>query len=322
MNVKVDRLKAARFGMTVGDVQSFVTSAVGGEMTGDVVDGIARYPITIRFPQTWRDSPDALKNLPMTAPGGQKLTLGDVAQVRTTLGPSMLRTENARPSAWVFVDARGRDMASVVEDLKAEVAKSVALKPGVSVAFSGQYELMERAKSRLMLMVPMTVLIIFVLLYLAFRRFAESLLILASLPFALTGGVWLLYLLGDRLSVAVGTGFIALAGLAAEFGVVMIVYLRHAAAAAPELKNPKTFSEAALDRAIEHGAAMRVRPKTMTVAVVLAGLVPILVGTGAGSEVMSRIAAPMVGGMVTAPLLSLFVIPAAWKLVMMRRKRL
>ena len=322
VNVKVDRLKAARFGMTVGDVQSFVTSAVGGEMTGDVVDGIARYPITIRFPQTWRDSPDALKNLPMTAPGGQKLTLGDVAQVRTTLGPSMLRTENARPSAWVFVDARGRDMASVVEDLKAEVAKSVALKPGVSVAFSGQYELMERAKSRLMLMVPMTVLIIFVLLYLAFRRFAESLLILASLPFALTGGVWLLYLLGDRLSVAVGTGFIALAGLAAEFGVVMIVYLRHAAAAAPELKNPKTFSEAALDRAIEHGAAMRVRPKTMTVAVVLAGLVPILVGTGAGSEVMSRIAAPMVGGMVTAPLLSLFVIPAAWKLVMMRRKRL
>ena len=196
----------------------------------------------------------------------------------------------------------------------------MSLKPGVSVAFSGQYELMERAKDRLTLMVPMTILIIFVLLYLAFRRFAESLLILGSLPFALTGGIWLL--LGDRLSVAVGTGFIALAGLAAEFGVVMIVYLRHAVQNDKSLADPKTFTVEALDRAIEHGAALRVRPKTMTVAVVLAGLIPILVGTGAGSEVMSRIAAPMVGGMVTAPLLSLFVIPAAWKLIMLRRRKL
>lgn len=322
VEVSVDRLKAARWGLTVAGVQSYVKSAVGGEMAGDVVDGIARYPITIRFPQSWRDSPEALRNLPMISGSGQSLTLGDVAEIRTSLGPSMLRTENARPAAWVFVDARDRDMASVVRDLREAIAKSVSLKPGVSVAFSGQYELMERAKDRLTLMVPMTILIIFVLLYLAFRRFAESLLILGSLPFALTGGIWLLYLLGDRLSVAVGTGFIALAGLAAEFGVVMIVYLRHAVQNDKSLADPKTFTVEALDRAIEHGAALRVRPKTMTVAVVLAGLIPILVGTGAGSEVMSRIAAPMVGGMVTAPLLSLFVIPAAWKLIMLRRRKL
>lgn len=322
VEVSVDRLKAARWGLTVAGVQSYVKSAVGGEMAGDVVDGIARYPITIRFPQSWRDSPEALRNLPIISGSGQRLTLGDVAEIRTSLGPSMLRTENARPAAWVFVDARDRDMASVVGDLREAIAKSVSLKPGVSVAFSGQYELMERAKDRLTLMVPMTILIIFVLLYLAFRRFAESLLILGSLPFALTGGIWLLYLLGDRLSVAVGTGFIALAGLAAEFGVVMIVYLRHAVQNDKSLADPKTFTVEALDRAIEHGAALRVRPKTMTVAVVLAGLIPILVGTGAGSEVMSRIAAPMVGGMVTAPLLSLFVIPAAWKLIMLRRRKL
>lgn len=322
VEVSVDRLKAARWGLTVAGVQSYIKSAVGGEMAGDVVDGIARYPITIRFPQSWRDSPEALRNLPIISGSGQSLTLGDVAEIRTALGPSMLRTENARPAAWVFVDARDRDMASVVGDLREAIAKSVSLKPGVSVAFSGQYELMERAKDRLTLMVPMTILIIFVLLYLAFRRFAESLLILGSLPFALTGGIWLLYLLGDRLSVAVGTGFIALAGLAAEFGVVMIVYLRHAVQNDKSLADPKTFTVEALDRAIEHGAALRVRPKTMTVAVVLAGLIPILVGTGAGSEVMSRIAAPMVGGMVTAPLLSLFVIPAAWKLIMLRRRKL
>ena len=322
VEVSVDRLKAARWGLTVAGVQSYVKSAVGGEMAGVVVDGIARYPITIRFPQSWRDSPEALRNLPIISGSGQSLTLGDVAEIRTSLGPSMLRTENARPAAWVFVDARDRDMASVVGDLREAIAKSVSLKPGVSVAFSGQYELMERAKDRLTLMVPMTILIIFVLLYLAFRRFAESLLILGSLPFALTGGIWLLYLLGDRLSVAVGTGFIALAGLAAEFGVVMIVYLRHAVQNDKSLADPKTFTVEALDRAIEHGAALRVRPKTMTVAVVLAGLIPILVGTGAGSEVMSRIAAPMVGGMVTAPLLSLFVIPAAWKLIMLRCRKL
>ena len=322
VEVSVDRLKAARWGLTVAGVQSYVKSAVGGEMAGDVVDGIARYPITIRFSQSWRDSPEALRNLPIISGSGQSLTLGDVAEIRTSLGPSMLRTENARPAAWVFVDARDRDMASVVGDLREAIAKSVSLKPGVSVAFSGQYELMERAKDRLTLMVPMTILIIFVLLYLAFRRFAESRRILGSLPFALTGGIWLLYLLGDRLSVAVGTGFIALAGLAAEFGVVMIVYLRHAVQNDKSLADPKTFTVEALDRAIEHGAALRVRPKTMTVAVVLAGLIPILVGTGAGSEVMSRIAAPMVGGMVTAPLLSLFVIPAAWKLIMLRRRKL
>lgn len=308
--------------MTVGDVQDYITTAVGGAMVGDVIDGIARYPISIRYLQNERENPEALRRLPIITPKGQQITLGDVAQVKLMLGPSMLRTEGARPAAWVFVDARDRDMAGMVEDIKAAVAERVPLKPGVSVAYSGQYELMARAAERLKLMAPMTVLIIFALLYICFRRFAESILILASLPFALVGGVWLLYLMGGRLSVAVGTGFIALAGLAAEFGVVMIVYLRHSVAADPTLAAPKTFTTEALDRAIEHGAALRVRPKSMTVAVILAGLIPILVGTGAGSEVMSRIAAPMVGGMLTAPLLSLFVIPTAWKLIMLARKRL
>ncbi|MDO5531460.1 efflux RND transporter permease subunit [Sutterella sp.] len=322
IDIEIDRIRAARYGMTVGDVQEYVSVAVGGMMVSDVIDGIARYPITIRYPQADRGSVAALRELPIIGGSGERITLGDVATVNPVTGPSMLRTENARPASWVYVDARDRDMASVVEDLKSAIAKDVKLAPGVSVAFSGQYELMERAESKLMLMAPMTLLIIFVLLYLCFRRFSESILVLLSLPFALVGSIWLLWYMGDRLSVAVGTGMIALAGLAAEFGVVMLVYLRHAVAEDKSLADPKTFTTEALDRAIVHGAALRVRPKSMTVAVILAGLIPILIGTGAGSEVMSRIAAPMVGGMITAPLLSLFVIPAAWKLIMLRRRKL
>ncbi|CAA0260682.1 Cation+efflux+system+protein+CusA [Escherichia coli] len=321
INVEINREKAARYGMTVADVQLFVTSAVGGAMVGETVEGIARYPINLRYPQSWRDSPQALRQLPILTPMKQQITLADVADIKVSTGPSMLKTENARPTSWIYIDARDRDMVSVVHDLQKAIAEKVQLKPGTSVAFSGQFELLERANHKLKLMVPMTLMIIFVLLYLAFRRVGEALLIISSVPFALVGGIWLLWWMGFHLSVATGTGFIALAGVAAEFGVVMLMYLRHAIEAVPSLNNPQTFSEQKLDEALYHGAVLRVRPKAMTVAVIIAGLLPILWGTGAGSEVMSRIAAPMIGGMITAPLLSLFIIPAAYKLMWLHRHR-
>src|SRR5690606_7356614 len=282
------------------------------------VEGIARYPINLRYPQRYRDSPETLRQLPILTPMQQQITLADVADVKIAPGPSMLKTENARPASWIYIDARDRDMVSVVNDLKKAIAEKVQLKPGTSVAFSGQFELLERASHKLKLMVPMTLMIIFVLLYLAFRRVGEAMLIITSVPFALVGGFWFLYAMGFDLSVATGTGFIALAGVAAEFGVVMLMYLRHAIEAEPSLENRDTFSAKKLDEALYHGAVLRVRPKAMTVAVIIAGLLPILWGTGAGSEVMSRIAAPMIGGMITAPLLSLFIIPAAYKLMWLR----
>ncbi|HHG8788414.1 TPA: CusA/CzcA family heavy metal efflux RND transporter [Citrobacter sedlakii] len=319
LHIDIDREKAARYGMTVGDVQLFVSSAIGGAMVGETVEGIARYPINLRYPQNYRDSPQALRQLPILTPLKQQITLADVAEVNITSGPSMLKTENARPTSWIYIDARDRDMVSVVNDLKQAIAKNVQIKPGTSVAFSGQFELLERANHKLKMMVPMTLMIIFVLLYLAFRRVGEALLIITSVPFALVGGIWFLYGMGFHLSVATGTGFIALAGVAAEFGVVMLMYLRHAIEAEPALNNPQTFTAEKLDDALYRGAVLRVRPKAMTVAVIIAGLLPVLWGTGTGSEVMSRIAAPMIGGMITAPLLSLFIIPAAYKLMWLRR---
>ena len=321
LNVEIQREKAARYGMTPADVQLFITSAIGGAMVGETVEGIARYPINIRYPQSYRDSPERLRQLPILTPMKQQITLADVAKVTVSLGPSMLKTENARPSGWIYIDTRDRDMLSVVKDLKQAIADHVQLTPGTSVTFSGQFEYLERANQKLKLMVPMTLMIIFMLLYLAFRRVDEALLIITSVPFALVGGIWFLYGMGYHLSVATGTGFIALAGVAAEFGVVMLMYLRHAIEAEPALENPRTFSVAKLDAALYHGAVLRVRPKAMTVAVIIAGLLPILWGSGAGSEVMSRIAAPMIGGMITAPLLSLFIIPAAYKLMWLRKHR-
>lgn len=321
IDVDINREKAARYGMTVGDVQLFVSSAIGGAMVGETVEGVARYPINIRYPQGFRDGPGALRQLPILTPTKQQITLGDVADVKVISGPTMLKTENARPSSWIYIDARGRDMVSVVNDLKTVISEKVELKPGTSVSFSGQFELLEHANKKLKLMVPMTVMIIFILLYLAFRRVDEALLILMSLPFALIGGIWFLYWQGFHMSVATGTGFIALTGVAAEFGVVMLMYLRQAIEADPKLSKPETFTREGLDNALYHGAVLRVRPKAMTVAVIIAGLLPILWGTGAGSEVMSRIAAPMIGGMITAPLLSMFIIPAAYKLIWLRRHK-
>jgi Cu(I)/Ag(I) efflux system membrane protein CusA/SilA len=320
--VDINREKAARYGMSIDDVQLFVTSAIGGAQVGEVVEDVARYPINIRYPQAYRDGPGTLRQLPILTPMKQQITLGDVADVKVVSGPSMLKTENARPTNWIYIDARGRDMVSVVNDLKTAISEKVNLKPGTSVAFSGQFELLEHANKKLKLMVPMTIMIIFVLLYLAFRRVDEAVLILMSLPFALVGGIWFLYWQGFHMSVATGTGFIALAGVATEFGVVMLMYLRHAIDKNPELSRQETFTPEGLDEALYQGAVLRVRPKAMTVAVIIAGLLPILWGTGAGSEVMSRIAAPMIGGMITAPLLSLFIIPAAYKLIWLRRHKI
>jgi Cu(I)/Ag(I) efflux system membrane protein CusA/SilA len=230
----------------------------------------------------------------------------------------MLRSENARLSGWVYVDVRGRDLASTVADLQQAVAAGVKLAPGMSIAYSGQFEFMQRANARLKAVVPATLGIIFVLLYLTFRRIDEALLIMATLPFALTGGVWFLYAMGYHLSIATGVGFIALAGVAAEFGVIMLLYLKNAWAAQQAAGQA---SEAGLQNAIREGAVQRVRPKAMTVAVIVAGLLPIMIGSGTGSEVMSRIAAPMIGGMVSAPLLSLFVVPAAYWLMRRRAAR-
>ena len=315
VDVNIRRDAAARFGMNIAEVQSVITSAVGGENVGETVEGLQRFPINVRYPREIRDSLEKLRALPIVTERGTRLVLGDVAEIRISDGPPMLRSENARLSGWVYVDIRGRDLRSAVQDMQKVVAEKVKLPPGYSVSWSGQFEFLERATAKLKIAVPFTLLIIFVLLYLTFKRFGEALLIMATLPFALVGGIWLLYLLGYNLSVAGAVGFIALAGVSAEFGVIMLLYLRNAWN--ERLAAGKTGSDDLLD-AIREGAVLRVRPKAMTVAVILAGLFPIMWGSGTGSEVMQRIAAPMVGGMITAPLLSLFVVPAAY--LLMRRR--
>ncbi|MBU6260724.1 MAG: efflux RND transporter permease subunit [Burkholderiales bacterium] len=317
LDIDIDRRAAAALGLDIAEVQSIVAGAIGGENIGEMVEGRARFPINIRYAREWRDTPQRIAALPILAASGQQITLGSIARVVISDGPPMLRSENGRPSGWVYVDVRGRDLAAVAHDLRAAVAREVAPVPGVAITYSGQFEYLERAAARLRLVVPATLAIIFVLLVLTFDRADEALLIMATLPFALVGGFWLLYAMGDALSVAAGVGFIALAGVAAEFGVVMLIYLKQALAEAGA--DGAALERERVDDAIRHGAVQRVRPKAMTVAVILAGLVPIVWGSGTGSEVMSRIAAPMLGGMITAPLLSLFVVPAAYAL--MRRPR-
>ncbi len=314
VDVDIDRLEAARYGLNIADVQQIVSGAIGGANVARTVEGLARYPINVRYPREIRDSVDELRNLPVLTPSGQQITLGTVAQVRVTSGPPMLKSEQGRPTSYVYIDVRGRDLTSVVSDLQEVIAAEVDLPPGVSLSYAGQFEYLTRAYERLQIVVPATLAIIFLLLYLIFRRFDEALLIMGTLPFALTGGFWLLYLMGYNQSVATAVGFIALAGVSAEFGVIMLIYLK----AALERRGEDPDAEE-VSAAIREGALLRVRPKAMTVAVILAGLFPILIGTGAGSEVMSRIAAPMIGGMITAPLLSMFVLPAAY--LLLRRPR-
>jgi Cu(I)/Ag(I) efflux system membrane protein CusA/SilA len=318
IDVDIDRDAIGRYGLRIADVQSIVTAAIGGERIGETVEGLQRFPISVRYPRELRDSVNDLRNLSIVTPAGAEITLGTVAKVSIEDGPPMLRSENARLSGWVYVDLRGRDLQSAVEEMQTTVAKEVTLPAGYSIAWSGQFEYLQRAKAKLRIVVPFTLLIIFVLLYLIFRRFDESLLVLAMLPFALIGGFWFVYLLGHEVSVATVVGFIALAGVAAEFGVVMLVYLKHAWE--ERLASGAVQSDGLLADAIREGAVLRVRPKAMTVSVILAGLLPIMWSQGTGSEVMQRIAAPMIGGMISAPLLSMLVIPAAYAL--MRRRRL
>ena len=317
VDVTIHRDAAARFGMNIADVQSVVASAVGGENIGETVEGLQRFPINIRYPREIRDSVEKLRVLPIVTERGARLVLGDVADIRIADGPPMLRSENARLSGWVYVDIRGRDLSSAVRDMQKAVSERVKLSAGYSISWSGQFEFLERATAKLKVVVPFTLLIIFVLLYLTFKRFGEALLIMGALPFALVGGIWLLYLLDYNLSVAAAVGFIALAGVSAEFGVIMLLYLRHAWDA--RIAQGKTQAEDLLE-AIREGAVLRVRPKAMTVAVILGGLFPIMWGEGTGSEVMQRIAAPMVGGMITAPLLSMIVLPAAFLLLYRHRR--
>jgi Cu(I)/Ag(I) efflux system membrane protein CusA/SilA len=317
IDIDIDRDAVGRYGMTVAEVQSIVSAAVGGERVGETVEGLQRFPISVRYPRELRDSISDLRELPVLTASGANITLGTVARVSITDGPPMLRSENARLSGWVYVDLRGRDLQSAVEDMQSVVAREVRLPAGYSISWSGQFEYLERAKAKLKVVVPFTLLIIFVLLYLIFRRFDEAFLVLATTPFALIGGFWFIYLLGHEVSVATVVGFIALAGVAAEFGVVMLIYLRHAWDA--RLAIDSNAGPEWLDDAIREGAVLRVRPKAMTVSVILAGLLPIMWSHGTGSEVMQRIAAPMIGGMITAPLLSMLVIPAAYRLLRRRR---
>ncbi|MDO8439521.1 MAG: efflux RND transporter permease subunit [Telluria sp.] len=318
VDIRIDRDAAARLGMNIADVQSVVASAVGGDNVGEVIDGLQRFPINVRYPREVRDSVQKLRELPILTERGAHIRLGDVAAIGISDGPPMLKSENGRLSGWVYVDIQGRDLRSAVRDMQLAVSRQVRLPAGYAVSWSGQFEYLERATARLTIVVPATLAIIFVLLYLTFGRLDEAALIMATMPFALAGGVWLLWMLGHNVSVASGVGFIALAGVSAEFGVIMLLYLKNAWQA--RLAAGKG-SDADLIDAIREGAVLRVRPKAMTVAVIIGGLVPIMMGSGTGSEVMHRIAAPMVGGMITAPLLSMFVVPAVYMMLCRARLR-
>ncbi len=312
VDVDIDRKRASRFGLNIADIQDIVKSAVGGMNVTQTVEGLERYPVNVRYPQRVRDSVQQLRLLPIVTPDGAHISLSDVADVKVVDGPPAIKSENARLNGWSYVDITGRDLGSYVAEAQRVVADLIALPAGYSLAWSGQYEYMIRAKERLSVVGPVTFVIIVLLLYLNFRRFAEVAIIIGTLPMALIGGLWLLFLLGYDLSVAVAVGFIALAGLAAEIGVVMLVYLNraireHMAMAKSE---SRVLELADVRQAVIDGAVLRVRPIIMTVAATIGGLLPIMLGGGTGSEVMRRIAAPMVGGMVSATILTLIVIPA------------
>ncbi len=313
VDVNIRPAIAARYGLTQADLQQLIATVVGGDAIGETIEGRERYPIVVRYPRGQRDSLGALAQLPLVAPGGVQLTLSQVADLSLSPGPPMLKSENGRLVGYVLVDVAGRDLGAVVADLQQRVATEVHLPPGYGIAWSGQYEYLERALARLKWVVPAALAIILLLIYLVFRRFAEAAIIMLSLPLALVGGLWLIWMLGHAVSIATLIGFIALAGVAAEFGVIMLLYLRHAWEKRLAAGEPETLDT--LEAAIREGAVQRVRPKAMTIAVILAGLFPLFVGSGAGSEIMQRIAAPMIGGMVTAPVLSMLVIPAAYRLL-------
>ncbi|MCV6589498.1 MAG: efflux RND transporter permease subunit [Marinobacterium sp.] len=310
IRIDIDRLKAARFGLNIADLQALVSTAIGGMNVAQSVEGLERYPINIRFPQYYRDSVEALRELPVQTPMGQHIGLGDVAHIRIEDGPPGIKSENARPNGWTLVDIDGRDLGSWVTEAQQRVADEVELPPGYSLNWSGQYEYLLRAQQKLSYVVPLTLAIIVLLLYLNFRRFAEVAIIMGTLPLALIGGIWLMYLQNFNFSVAVGVGFIALAGVAVEIGVIMLVYLNQAHKEMLETCEQPGIEQ--LKTAVIEGAGMRVRPVMMTVASIIAGLLPIMYGSGTGSEVMQRIAAPMVGGMASAVVLTLLLVPAVY----------
>ncbi len=303
-----DREKAARFGLNISDINAVISAAVGGMNITETIEGLERYPVNLRFPREVRDDLENLKDLLLVTPTGAHISLVQVAEIKIVDGPPMLKSENARLNGWTFVDIRGVDVGTYVQEAQKVIRAQVKLPPGYSLTWSGQYEYMLRAKAKLIQVVPLTLFIILLLLYLTFGNMTEAIIVMLTLPFALVGGFWLIFFLDYNLSVAVGVGFIALAGVSAEFGVIMLVYLDNALAKT-SLNNIKDLKAALIE-----GAVLRIRPKAMTVAVIIAGLYPIMQGHGTGSEVMQRIAAPMVGGMITAPLLSLFVVPAVYLL--------
>ena len=310
IEVLPDRDKASLLGLDIKAINDVISAAVGGINVSHTVEGAERYPINLRFAREVRDDLDKLRELPIITPTGVEIALGQVAAIKIVDGPPMLKSENARLTGWTFVDIHGVDLGSYVSAAQRIVNNEVELPAGYSISWAGQYEYLLRAKDKLWQVIPFTLLIIFLLLYLSFRQTTEVLLVVTTLPFALVGGFWFMYLLGYHLSVASAVGFIALAGVAAEFGVIMLVYLDRAVKERTEQNRLNNIND--LTAAIIEGAVLRVRPKAMTVAVIIAGLIPIMIGTGTGSEVMQRIAAPMVGGMITAPLLSLFVIPVVY----------
>ncbi|KXI26956.1 efflux RND transporter permease subunit [Paraglaciecola hydrolytica] len=316
IKVDINREQAARYGLNISDVQQVVATAIGGMNVSQAVEGLERYPINLRYPQSYRDSPEQLALLPIVTKSGQRIALADVANIYIEDGPPGIKSENARINGWTYIDIDDIDVGTYVDKASARLAESLDLPTGYSLNWAGQYEYMQRAKQKLTYVIPLTLAIIVILLYLNFRRFAEVAIILLTLPFALIGGIWLIYLLNFNLSVAVGVGFIALAGVAVEIGVLMLVYLNQSYEQLihdSEQANKPLKQEHLVD-AILQGAGMRVRPIVMTVATVIFGLLPVIYGTGTGSEVMSRIAAPMVGGMVSALLLSLLLVPVVYML--------
>ena len=309
----IKRDEAARYGLTVGDVQDIILSAVGGMNVTQTVEGLERYPVNLRYGSELRDTPEKLRRILVPTPSGAKVPITQLAEIRITKGPPSIKSENARKNAWIYVDITGIDVGTYVKMAQQVVRENIQLPPGYSLVWSGQYEYMVRAQQRLMIVVPMTLVIIFLLLYFNFKNISESLIVMLSVPFSLTGGLWLMYLLGYNMSVAVGVGFIALAGVAAETGVIMLVYLDLSYRKFKD-QYGEEFSRKRLIEAIEEGAALRVRPIMMTVITTITGLLPIMWGHGTGSQVMKRIAAPMVGGLVSATILTLIVVPAIYGL--------
>jgi len=318
LNIDPNRAQLARYGLMITDVQDVIASALGAEAVTTTVEGRERYTVSMRYPRELRSDPHAIASqVLIPLPNGGTVPLGEVAKVELAKGPSTIRTENAQLAAYIYVDLRDRDIGSYVADAQKAVAAQVKFPPGYYVSWSGQFEYMERAKARLKIVVPVTIMIIFLLLYLNFRRVTETLIVMLSVPFALAGGLWLMWWLGFNLSVAVAVGFIALAGVAAETGVVMLIYLDQALTASQtqRAEEGRPFTHDDLYAAIMSGAVERVRPKMMTVTAIMAGLLPILWSHGTGSEVMQRIAVPMIGGMVSSTVLTLIVIPAIYALV-------